>query len=346
MQAQLLRAARGLRLTAAQREARLRRVHFATQPALSVPGWLPRLLTDVAWLSPRRIVRATARDRGSAAEGVVARGLGAVPAAGAGGTPATDAHAGRSLQGSANRLKLLESGRLDAFYGWIPWALSGVSAPLAVAGTDCDWLPRGGGRASGGRGDAGRSSGQEAALPDGPPGSSLNGSVALITLTSLPGADPGWGSSSGGQLCSYGAMLAAAEAAGAAAVLFAAPPGASLALVNCTAPAECGTPVGLPASMVPHLVGEVLREAAEAGALVQLNFIDAQVTGRRGGGPGGRARPNELEALGAIRGHCRLGGALDCMCAHALQSARSWARRARTFPRSALASPNPRRLLL
>lgn len=157
--------------------------------------------------------------------------------------------------------------------GWIPWPVAGVSAPLALAGRDCDWIPyanAAGSTAGSGAGAATAAAASEAP----PPGSwapSLNGSVALVRLTAFPGAD-------GRRGCTYADMLSAAEAAGAAAVLLAAPSDAELREVNCSSAAECATAVGVPATMVSHAAGWALQEAWRAGDDVNITFTDEPVS--------------------------------------------------------------------
>ena len=46
---------------------------------------------------------------------------------------------------------------------------------------------------------------------------------------------------------------------GAAAVIFAAAPGADIDLINCTSPAECALPLTIPAIMVTHEAGKGLQ---------------------------------------------------------------------------------------
>lgn len=221
MRQQLLARARALGLPGAQLAPLLQRLHFGTQPAARLASWLPQLLAR--WQSPRRVVQAAAR-----------------PAAAAGAAAA-----------AAAEVQLLSSGRLDAAYSWIPWPLSGVSAEVALTGSDCAWP----------------------APPSTPP-PRLDASVALILLTSLPGASEAAG---GGQRCGYERMLSAAQRGGARAVMFAAPRGAHLAEVNCTGEGECGTAIAIPATLVPYMVGEVVRNELEAGGAVTATFRDVQV---------------------------------------------------------------------
>ena len=180
----------------------LRRLHYAVAPASRLGGWLPEVLRD--WQTPRRLLLANVTQ----------------PV----GRPG------------------LRSTRLDAAYDWIPWPVTGIRAPLALAGTDCGWVVeavRGGG--------------------------GLNGSVALILLTAPPGSEGG---------CGYGTMLRAAEAAGAVAALFVAPEGAAVSPVACGSDAECGLAVGIPATTVPHSAGAALAAALAAGGEAVVAFAE------------------------------------------------------------------------
>ncbi|PRW21088.1 Peptide-N(4)-(N-acetyl-beta-D-glucosaminyl)a sparagine amidase F [Chlorella sorokiniana] len=71
----------------------------------------------------------------------------------------------------------------------------------------------------------------------------------------------------------------AAEAAGATAVLLAAPAGRFPREANCSCPEECGAELSIPASMVPHSIGVVLRDVLRAGDRVNVSFEEEQGPG-------------------------------------------------------------------
>eukprot|EP00887_Chlorella_sp_A99_P003150 scaffold9.g3150.t1 len=140
------------------------------------------------------------------------------------------------LQQQRQQPLLLKTSRLDASYNWIPWPATGIAAPLVHAGTGCAWEPR----------------------------SCLNGSVALITLLALPAPEPAE--------CTYAVIARRAEAVGAVAVLFAAPPGSDVVEVDCFSDAECAVPIGIPVSMVSAAAGRTLAAAAAGGGGVTVDF--------------------------------------------------------------------------
>ena len=54
-------------------------------------------------------------------------------------------------------------------------------------------------------------------------------------------------------------LFACRQNRGAAAVIFAAAPGADIDLINCTSPAECSLPLTIPATMITHKAGHSLQ---------------------------------------------------------------------------------------
>ncbi len=303
MRQRLLNRAQALQLPTDQLSELLQRLHFATQPPAAIGGWLPQLLAQ--WQMPRRIVRAMAHpqqrrqlDGSSSGGGSSSNSSGrsseqqaeagrAADDSAANGTAQSAAAGPQAVQPQAavqHKLGSVASGRLDAFYGWLPWPLTGLQGDLAVAGWDCDWIP-----------------------PDRRARSQLNGSIALVSLSAFPGdssgveveaaseellpAHGGNSSSRGGgyasglsrqpprSRCSYARIVQAAEAAGATAVLLAAPAGRYPREANCSCPEECGAELGIPASMVPHSLGVVLRDVLRAGDRVNVSFEEEQVRG-------------------------------------------------------------------
>lgn len=308
MREQLRRQAVALGLRGAEAARRLRRLHFATLPVAQLEGALPSVLSE--WAAPRKLLRAHTTPAPSPAP-APAPAVGLLPLAAAG---ATARHAEPAEPAAA-----VESTRLDAFYGYIPWPLTGVTGELQWAGWDCEWGadPAAPGGAAGTAGGAG-----------------LNGSVALIRLSRLPkpkkdpsrgvdgssssstdGSNSGGGRSGGagqhvqepvplpthvegelqqGQLqrhkCSYRTMLRRAEAAGAMAVVVATPKGEEVEEITCRGGEEEEGPcpegdVGIPATMVPYRTGRQLRRLLRAGP-VRVEFPEAQV-GRGFGWVGG-----------------------------------------------------------
>ena len=308
MRQRLLSRAQALQLPAERLTELLQRLHFASQPPAAVDGWLPQLLAQ--WQMPRRIVRAKAQPQAqpqregngsstrSSSSSSSSELQAAVVTSAQGGTAAApeqpEGPAAAAQQGVGQpSFRSIASGRLDAFYGWLPWPLTGLQGDLAFAGWDCEWIR------------AGRQL-----------HSRLNGSVALVALSAFPGdsseAAEGQladvelasrhssGSSSGGSSgssgstgstaknrwqprsrCSYARIVQAAEAAGATAVLLAAPAGRYPHEANCSCPEECGAELSIPATMVPHSVGVVLRDVLRAGDRVNVSFEEEQVRGRQ-----------------------------------------------------------------
>lgn len=168
MRDQLVRAAKALTLPPGRVATLMARVHFATVPASRVPGWLPGLLAD--WPREQRVAQ-----------------LVVPPVAGLGPT------------------RSFTVGRIDSWYGWLPTGSLATSTPLALAGTDCSWVPDSRAAAN----------------------SALAGKVAVVTLTRLP-------STLYGAPCSYLRLMRGAVDAGAAALLMVAPPGGFAAPANCT----------------------------------------------------------------------------------------------------------------
>lgn len=300
MRQRLLSRARALQLPSIQLNDLLQRLHFATQPPAAMGGWLPQLLAQ--WQMPRRIVRARAQPqqgRQQGAERSSSRGGGG----GSSGSSGADNAAGKAATAAAGQhataqqpLRSIASGRLDAFYGWLPWPVTGLQGGLAFAGWDCEWLP-----------------------PDRRLRAHLNGSVALVALSAFPGgsgsaedtaaagaadaaaelvlarssssAGTGGGTGNGasdgktnganrwqpGACCSYARIVQAAEAAGATAVLLAAPAGRQPREANCSCPVECSAELSILATMVPHSVGVVLRDVLQAGDRVNVSFEEEQV---------------------------------------------------------------------
>jgi hypothetical protein len=132
----------------------------------------------------------------------------------------------------------LDSTRLDAFYSWIPWPATGVEGRLVWAGDGCGVSVRG--------------------------LSALNGSVALVTQGTRSYDLDYEGCMGNGEL------LGLLQRAGAAAAVFAPPSGRRVFELNCSSPADCALEVGIPATMVPHDVGESLRRALQAGSRVDV----------------------------------------------------------------------------
>lgn len=315
MRQHLLRRAQAQQLPAKRLTELLQRLHFASQSPAAMGGWLPQLLAQ--WQMPRRIVRAKAQPQAQpqwelsgsstrSSSGSSSEQQAAVATSAQGGAAAApeqpEAPAAAAQQGAGQPpLRSIASGRLDAFYGWLPWPLTGLQGDLAFAGWDCEWI-RAGRRLH----------------------SHLNGSVALVALSAFPGdsgdaaegqladaqlasrlssssssgGNSGGGGSTGGSgtgstgstagnrwqpraRCSYARIVQAAEASGATAVLLAAPAGRYLREANCSCPEECSAELSIPATMVPHSVGVVLRDVLRAGDPVNVSFEEEQVRGRQ-----------------------------------------------------------------
>jgi hypothetical protein len=223
MRRQLAAAAQALPSPQGRRLAPLwRRLHFATVPASRLPAWLPGLLAD--WPREQRVAQ-----------------FAVAPAA---GQPWN-----------------FVSGRIDSWYGWLPSGWSAGAVPLALAGTDCAWLPPAGGA----------------------PNPAMKGRVAVVQLTQLPSTELG-------AACSYIRIMKALAEAGAAAALLVAPPGGYSAPANCTgggprsplnsmnACDEAGGVVyqsGLLTTMVEHSAHvAAMLGALRLGARVTANFSD------------------------------------------------------------------------
>lgn len=319
MRQRLLSRAQALQLPSPQLNDLFQRLHFATQPPAAIGGWLPQLLAQ--WQMPRRIVRARAQPQqgrqeaeSSSSDGGNSSGGGSSSSSGSNSSSSSsgDGAAARATSAAGSHapptaadqqaagqqpLASIASGRLDAFYGWLPWPLTGLQGDLAFAGWDCEWLP-----------------------PDRRLRSQLNGSIALVALSAFPGgsgsaaaaaataaphasaevASRQSGSGSGSSSyssgdgsgsstnrwqprprCTYAHIVEAAEAAGATAVLLAAPAGRQPREANCSCPEECSAELSIPATMVPHSVGAVLRDVLRAGDRVNVSFEEVQV--RAGG---------------------------------------------------------------
>lgn len=106
--------------------------------------------------------------------------------------------------------------RLDSFYAWLPWPQY-TNATMVAAGDGCSPITA----------------------------ANVTKRVAFLTQTLL---------ANGSQACSFTAMIANAQAAGAAAVVIAAAPGRPVQTLNCVTAAQCAKGLSIPASMVPSSV--------------------------------------------------------------------------------------------
>ncbi|KAI7838634.1 hypothetical protein COHA_007561 [Chlorella ohadii] len=137
---------------------------------------------------------------------------------------------------------------------WVYERLAGLDSnlPLQLAGADCRWLPPDGSTGAG-------------AAPQPPP--ALQGATALVTLSQWPSKDPA-------APCSWRALLMGAARSGAAAVLFAAPPGvgSDLQQPDCEGGTEaCGHPA-IAAAVVGHQFGQALQLALNGSERVNVTF--------------------------------------------------------------------------
>lgn len=137
---------------------------------------------------------------------------------------------------------------------WVYERLAGLDSnlPLQLAGADCRWLPPDGSTGAG-------------AAPQ--PPTALQGATALVTLSQWPSKDPA-------APCSWRALLMGAARSGAAAVLFAAPPGvgSDLQQPDCEGGTEaCGHPA-IAAAVVGHRFGQALQLALNGSERVNVTF--------------------------------------------------------------------------
>ncbi|GAB4819720.1 hypothetical protein N2152v2_006766 [Parachlorella kessleri] len=303
---------------------RLQRMHFATEAVPELQAPLPEVLAN--WTSPRKLLRASnvepgrpdrsrhgrasasgsssssrhssAEDRSSSSsDGRSPRGLGiqqarqlrsmalpqhAVPAEHAAGGPAQ-----HPAGTPASKRILIESTRLDAFYGWVPWPMTGITGELRWAGEDCHWnnFPRTTTLSTPARTTTSSSSSSSSSgnSTTGSNAVGLYGSIALVTLSRFPTPAHHLGRHKRRHACSYGSILAWAQGQGATAVVVAAPAGMDLEEMTCAGGEEeeggdCEE-VKIPATMVHHSVGRRLRRQLARGDQLWVEFVEEQGPG-------------------------------------------------------------------